>query len=128
MPGFFIINPGTESVPDPSEKLALAHAKKFLADLKLKNVTYRRAKELDSVGVESVGGEIGGGRFAFEFKKGQKKTVIEIPGAPEENVRYLLPKEQNIWSFYRLYVDGDSWVWLYALDQAREALSGKGAP
>jgi len=58
------------------------------------------------------------GRYQFSVWKTGKENnavLIEMPGLPLEEVRYIKPSEQNIWNFPRLYVDDSSWIWLYAL-------------
>lgn len=44
---------------------------------------------------------------------------IEMPGLPLEQVRWV-DQSQNIWDFPRLYVDGSSWVWKYAVNVCKD--------
>jgi hypothetical protein len=62
------------------------------------------------------------GRFTFSLSRGPHTVQVEIPGLALARVRYMGTEGQNIWHFPRLYIDGDSWVWLYAINAARRAL------
>jgi len=59
-----------------------------------------------------------GGRYLFKLGtplKNDMKWEIEMPSLPLEQVRYIDSEKQNIWDFPRLYVDGSSWVWKFAI-------------
>jgi hypothetical protein len=63
------------------------------------------------------------GRYKFNVvheKTGKIVTDVDMPGIPIEKVRYTGTEDQNIWHYPRLYVDGSSWVWLYALHSLRD--------
>jgi hypothetical protein len=103
-----IINPGTGSIKDGKEELAINNIKQFIKDSNLKDISFKRMPEEDEDGY-----------FTFLLqrtnnKKGRSHS-IDMPGLPLEKVRYLDSEEQNIFNFQRLYVDGSSWVWMYAL-------------
>ncbi|MET9402659.1 hypothetical protein [Kitasatospora sp. NPDC002965] len=38
-----------------------------------------------------------------------------MPGLSLDQVRWMNEPDQNIWNYPRLFVDGSSWVWWYAL-------------
>jgi hypothetical protein len=108
------INPGSGPVAQASEEEAKKNIEAFAKDLLEKHqVTTIQM-------VRSPKGDYGEGRFAWklEIEKGGKKRVIEVqmPGLPLEKVRYMQEADQNIWHFPRLYVDGSSWVWFYAIN------------
>lgn len=63
-----------------------------------------------------------GGRYTFLLRRFGRECMVDMPGLPLERVRYMKQEGQNPWHFPRLYVDGNSWLWIYALDSAREAL------
>jgi hypothetical protein len=65
----------------------------------------------------TVSEEDEGGRFHFTLwnKSKGKQFSILMPGYPLEEVRYIGAEDQNIWDFPRLYVDGSSWIWQFAL-------------
>ena len=67
-------------------------------------------------------GDDGDGRYAFRLSRDKRKTLVSMPGVGLARVRYVDAAGQNIWHFPRLYVDGHSYVWLYAVEAAREAL------
>lgn len=56
------------------------------------------------------------GRFPFIVTVDGVEHFVEMPGIPLHEVRYVKLPSQNIWDFPRLYVDGSSWVWQYALN------------
>jgi hypothetical protein len=63
------------------------------------------------------------GRFAFviwgKTVDGQDwENEIDMPGLPLDQVRWIDGPDQNIWDFPRLYVDGSSWAWKFALSSA----------
>ena len=63
------------------------------------------------------------GRYGFTLILGKRRCEVEMPGIPIERVRYLGTPDQNAWHFPRLYVDGSSWLWMFAVTSVREALA-----
>ena len=58
------------------------------------------------------------GRYNFTLELDALSTIkieVDMPSLPLEKVRYMGEETQNIWDFPRLYVDGSSWVWKYAI-------------
>lgn len=57
------------------------------------------------------------GRYSFVLDADEfsYNTIIEMPGLPLEQVRYMDEEGQNPFEFPRLYVDGGSWLWKFAL-------------
>jgi len=116
-----IINPGTGVVPNANAKDAIAAAEQMVKDVgsddphfrdkPLERVTFTREPKADE-----------GGRYGFVFMRGNLKVEVDIPGLPLERLRYLGDDDQNIWHFPRLYVDGSSWMWVYAVNCIRDAL------
>ena len=100
-----IINPGTGSVLEASEENAIENIKCFISDNGVEDIVYKRIPNSD----------YGDGRYAFCLKKDGICHEIQMPGLTIEKVRYLGNEDQNIWNYPRLYVDGSSWVWKYAL-------------
>ena len=105
IPGFIAINPGSGDVANATEESALANIRQFVADLKREGVTIERNASEDR-----------GGRFGFTLSGGDKVHEVRMPGLPLDRVRYMRETGQNIWHFPRLYVDGSSWVWFFALN------------
>ena len=64
-----------------------------------------------------------GGRWPCLLVLGGRECWVAMPGLPLERVRYM-GEPQNIWDFPRLYVDGDSWVWEFAIGWVRGILDG----
>jgi hypothetical protein len=111
----FIFNPGSGLVAGADEGLAGTNIQDFVKDLGLEfpiEITRKPSKDAR-------------GRFGFTLNGNGNETVIEMPGLPLEQVKYMNNPDQNIWDFPRLYVDGSSWVWCYALDIAGIHLTGE---
>jgi len=100
-----IINPGTGPVANATEEHALKNIKQFIEDTKVEGIKCVRVPEEDA-----------DGRFAFLLWRGTRCHLVDMPGAPLEKVRYTDQRNQNIWDFPRLYVDGSSWVWIFAVN------------
>jgi hypothetical protein len=67
------------------------------------------------------------GRWEFTIRHGKHKCVVDMPGRALYRVRWMKEPGQDIWEFPRLYVDGSSWVWLFAIRDAARELSGENA-
>lgn len=101
------INPGSGPVVGATEANAAFNAGVFTADLLARGLSLRSAERVESLDDE--------GRFGWRLTFDDGRAVeIEMPGIPLAQVRFL-GEPQNIWDFPRLYVDGSSWVWKYAL-------------
>jgi hypothetical protein len=110
-----VINPSSGPVADATEANAWKNVEIFVADMHLAGVTFGRDPDTKD-------GE--DGRFAYVLRLGDRTCTIDMPGLPTENVRFLDSEGQNIWHFPRLYVQGSSWVWKFALPTARRWLTG----
>jgi hypothetical protein len=102
------INPGSGPVVGASLDEAKRNITHFIGDL----VRPGRALMLGPTEPR----DMGDGRWEFDIQVGARWLKIEMPGLPIDQVRFIDPDSQNIWDFPRLYVDGSSWVWLYAID------------
>jgi len=114
--GFIFVNPGT----GPIEKADFLNA--------TKNMEYFARDVGDDVNWTRGLHDLGDGRFQFSmWRKGFENDaiLIEMPGLPLEEVRYMKTEGQNIWNFPRLYVEGSSWVWHYAIGTAKDKLFGE---
>lgn len=107
------INPGSGPVADATEENAIENIKQFVKDCEAQSgvcgLKWKREPSNDE-----------NGRYGFRVWKRlgsrDKAThLIDMPGLPLEHVRYIDSDKQNIWHFPRLYVDGSSWVWKYAV-------------
>lgn len=104
--GNIFINPGAGPCTEGTFEHAERNIRQFIKDCQVKlHVTEYKT-------------EPAGGRYLFVLEADDNPDVrfeVEIPGLPLEQVRYMGEKGQNIWDFPRLYVNGSSWVWKYAL-------------
>lgn len=62
------------------------------------------------------------GRFSFTLKYQNNECEVDIPGVGLDRVRYINDATQSSLDFPRLYVDGSSWYWKYALNIVRGKL------
>lgn len=107
--GTVYLNPGSGEVEGALEANAYTNIKQFVKDCdpSLK-WHWRRNRKAD----------YGEGRFAFmvfcnEFPT--HKVEIQMPGWELKRVRFMDGKTQDVWEFPRLYVDGSSWLWKFAI-------------
>lgn len=115
-----MINPGTGPVVGSTLDNAHANMQKLLEDAGFPDASWRR----------NVDAPEDDGRFSFlvecpaddEHPRGYACSV-DMPGISLEAVRYVGAKDQNIWHFPRLYVDGSSWVWKFAVNALRWRLT-----
>lgn len=108
------INPGTGPIEGASLKSADENIYQLIDDVAGTDpgtIAILRTKEDDR-----------GGRYGFRLQREGCSCDIRMPGLPCESVRYLGLEKQNIWDFPRLYVEGSSWVWKYAIDRVRDQL------
>jgi hypothetical protein len=108
------INPGTGPVEDATEALAVEAMRQFVIDTGAESFARCPEHHDDD------------GRFAFAVYKrlpsGEvRRFEVDIPGLPLDRVRYVDAPGQNIWHFPRLYVDGSSWVWKFAVSCVKHA-------
>lgn len=104
------INAGTGPVADATEAFAVKAMQQFALDTKAESFA-RRHKRHDSDGYYSF-------HIYRRNKRGKlRKHVVEMPGLPLEKLRWMDLPTQNIWHFQRLYIDGSSWVWFYAINR-----------
>lgn len=109
-----IVNPGTGPVPDSTEDEARRNLAALIEDVGVSPVTVGANVEQQS-----------DGRWSFLLKHGGRECWVEMPGIPLDQVRYMGSEGQNVWHFPRLYVDGSSWLWMYAISSVRSALTGE---
>ena len=102
------INPGTGPVAGATEVHAAFNMGVFTADLIGAGIQVTSAEQRPDLDDE--------GRFGWKITTADgREAEIEMPGLPLARVRWMDEPDQNIWDFPRLYVDGSSWVWKYAL-------------
>jgi hypothetical protein len=66
-------------------------------------------------------GHDGTGRYQFDLHRGIRTVDVDMPGLSIDEVRCT--EDSMPRGCPRLYVDGNSWWWCYALDMARTALA-----
>lgn len=111
---YFIINPGTDPCERSLRRYADASIRKFARDLGLPPSLPKRDGEQDEEE----------GLFPYKIKVGRRSVRIDIPGWDWKRLRYM-GKPQCCGDFPRLYVDGSSYWWIYALSIAAEWLKIK---
>jgi len=116
--GSVVVNPGTGHCPGATEANAATNIVQLIKDAGLNP---------DVVGVERVPDEDedAEGRFYFILSHDGHKCGIYMPGWELERVCWIDREDQNIWDFPRLYVNGSSWVWKFAMKITGEELRGE---
>jgi hypothetical protein len=111
-----ILNPGAGDVPGATYNNAARNINTFMDDL-------RKAHGYTEMGVVPRDHTAErGGRWLFVVtctvpmaKAPLEQWLIDMPGLPLDQVRYTGPP-MNPFDFPRLYVDGSSWLWKFAVD------------
>ena len=105
------INPGTGPLPEATEAHAIENIKHYVTDCGVPRVDWVRIPAYD----------YGGGRYAFLVWRQNVCHEVQMPGLPLHEVRYVASGGQSPFDYPRLYVDGSSWLWAFALlDNAAE--------
>ena len=104
-----IINPGSGPISGTREGSAIKNIKHFILDCGFKGIEFARTPEYDD-----------DGRYSFILWMGQRCHTVDMPGLPLDKVRYMDEEDQNIWDYPRVYVDGSSWVWKFAILDSKE--------
>ena len=94
----FIINPGSGPVENASLADAETNVTALIADTGRPFTARYTGKEHN-------------GRFAFELRIGDEVREVDMPGLPLERVR-----SEDLLRIPRLYVDGSSWFWGFAVN------------
>lgn len=106
----FIINPGTEAREDTSEQNALVVAKHIASEFKkdFPDLQLRRDTTSDDED----------GWYGFKLVSGGTTVDIAVPGDNPEEVMQSTPFTSR-----RLYVDGSSWLFGYAMGIIADSLT-----
>lgn len=105
------INPGSGPVEGATYDHAFSNLEVFCRDLIAQDKVIGEIRD--------PGNPPDDGRYYFEVEVDGVYHEIEMPGIPIDQVRWMGEPEQNIWDFPRLYIDGSSWIWKFALDVTR---------
>lgn len=97
----FIINPGTEPVAEATIGNAEENLLQLIKDSGQNGIIYKRIPKNDR-----------DGRFSFVLRSNEHDFTIDVdmPGCDLEKVR-----ASKLFYSPRLYVDGSSWLWDFAL-------------
>jgi hypothetical protein len=109
------INPGTG--PVIAEEITESHAMKNMAAF-ITDVLDAYPDYNDRIAwwINPIEPDEGRWTFIVEITGGAQIEVL-MPGAPLDEVRYLAEPNQDPWDYPRLYVDGSSWLWCFAIGQ-----------
>jgi hypothetical protein len=111
---YFFLNPGSGPISRRvTMKQALVNMKHLIKDAEVPNATFESDKNADE----------DDGRFDFVVRLGKKKVFVSIPGLPLKDVRFD-PNNKNCLFYPRLYINGSSWYWKYAVSQVHFTLTG----
>jgi hypothetical protein len=107
-----IINPGTEAKSGATEANAMIICDRICDDLEIDRATVFR---------QSAADDVAGGWFGFSFAKPNgDRFEVDIPGDDPDQVCEGRPFKSR-----RLYVDGSSWLYGYALNRIEERTKGE---
>jgi hypothetical protein len=116
------VNPGSGPVAGAAPEHARAAIPVFLDDVGLPNVLWLAvAPDHPAVRWRAFVSQ-DDGRYGFLLRRGAHHCGVAMPGVPLEQVRFV-GAPQDPWLYPRLYVDGSSWLWCFAVDIVRECLS-----
>jgi hypothetical protein len=117
-------SPGAGPVPgEATVEQAAANAEMFAADLRGLSGYGVSVAPLTDPSDDEAALLMGGtsyqpdhdGRFPFRLTVKGTVHVLEMPGLPLPQVRYLGADNQNIRDFPRVFLDGSSWAWAFGL-------------
>lgn len=126
--GPVVINPGSGPVEVGPEagRFADVSIRQFVQDLR-DGVHFRAGDDGAAIVNDEIfishGTPKEDGRIVYMLRVGENECSVEMPALALESVRYLRRPEQSIWHYPRLYVNGSSWVWWYALASAARKLN-----
>lgn len=123
-----IVNPGTGPVRNATLQNAEANISQLVRDIierlprDLATTSIRATRDADQDRADD-------GRYGFTIAvcltsadniTYETSLSVEMPGLPLEAVNFGARDDDNPWNFPRLYLDGSSWLWRYALELIHE--------
>lgn len=99
-----LINPGTGTLENANENDAIINMHQFIKDCNVDGLQCIRTPKKDD----------NEGRFGFTLSKNNINHIIKMPGLPLDEVRYINENDCAL-EYPRLYVDGSSWWWKFAI-------------
>jgi len=115
--GTIYFNPGSGHVDSATEENADLNIAQLVKDVNLKGLTHRRDSTVD-----------GKGRFGYQLTWNQRDMEVKVPGIPMTEVRNFRVRVPEIWRVPRLYVDGTSWLWEFAMRSIRDEFENPYVP
>lgn len=103
----FIINPGTEARSGTTLQNARAVATQLCMDCSMPRSAIK----------QNPSDDLDGGFYGFVLRHKKKRIELQIPGDAPEITLKSVPFESR-----RLYVDGSSWLYGYAVDVIKDRL------
>lgn len=100
------MNPGTGHVSRATKRAAIYNMKAFMRDMAVPGAFCDFVPRVND-----------GGRWDFIVALGAKTVEVAMPGCHRDVVR----NNKSPW-MPRLYVDGSSWYWPFALELTKDAL------
>jgi len=98
------INPGSGLVAQATRANAEKNMQHFLTDTGVRGVSCLPLSDNDD-----------DGRYSFILYRGTRCHIVDMPGVPLDQLRFVQESHQNPWDFPRLYVDGSSWLWCFGM-------------
>jgi len=124
--GSIFLNPGTGTVQGATVENAIMNMKTFRDDVALEIMRESGIKLIErTIKIRRhTKNDYGEGRYCFRLYYNGKRSEIQMPGWPLDEVRYLKNKGLNARDFPRLYEDDASWLWCIAASCAAYTLIG----
>jgi hypothetical protein len=120
-----LINPGTGPIPDGTMAHAVNNLASFVYEVcdghPVRGV--RATPRVDPADDQD-------GRFSFSVEldlsaEGQPTVALDVlmPGLPLEHVNFGTRPDDSVFDFPRLYLNGSSWLWKFAVELASEEVA-----
>ena len=125
-----IINPGADWHPTThSPEQAAANLAEFVRQVQATGKHVRHEPIIGDATEVEAAQMMGGtkyqadhdGRYPFRVIVDGASHLVEMPGIPLAETEYHSGTGQDPWDFPRLFVDGSSWLWSFALKAVLES-------
>jgi hypothetical protein len=97
-----IINPGTFNTPKGDRSQSEHNIKEFIKQLGV-DAEYKFIEDCSN------------GRHSYKIWNDNHSHIVDMPAIPLKDIIYKSGEKRSIFEFPRLYVDGSSWLWEFAL-------------
>lgn len=116
-------NPGNGPIEGADLFHAVDNMSTFVADLRVRS-RYGGVIHWTSegIGIDRRGDD---GRYGFVLRANGRRCEIDMPGLPLDRVRpvHWAEGNYNAWDYPRLFVDGNSWLWEFAVNMVVRGLA-----